>query len=110
VLVTLALVGPMLADAARLAGLQAVLARDGIWAAAILMPAGFFLSAAGRGTTQPNRFIVLVYAGMAALVTGASSGIGRATVRSPRRRWGVAYSPWRTPTSSRWRSRSAGSS
>jgi hypothetical protein len=77
VLVTLALVGLVFADAARLAGLQAVLARDGIWAAAILMPAGFFLSAAGRGTTRPNRLIVLVYAGMAALAVGVVSlGLG----------------------------------
>ena len=76
-LVTLALVGLMLADAAQLAGLQAVLARDGIWTAAILMPAGFFLSAAGRGVTQPNRFIVLLYVGMAALALGVISlGIG----------------------------------
>jgi hypothetical protein len=43
-------------------GVANVLARDGIWAAAILFPAGFFLSSATRGTTQPNRLIVLVYA------------------------------------------------
>src|ERR671932_578989 len=67
VLVTLALVGQILADAARLSGPLAVLARNGIWAAAILMPAGFFLSAAGRGVTAPTRFIVLLYAGVVAL-------------------------------------------
>src|ERR671932_2767980 len=67
VLVTLALVGQILADAARLSGPLAVLARNGIWAAAILMPAGFFLSAAGRGVTTPTCFIELLYAGVMAL-------------------------------------------
>src|ERR687884_807756 len=67
VLVTLALVGQIFADAARLSGPLAVLAHNGIWAAAILMPAGFFLSAAGRGVTAPNRFIALLYLGAAAL-------------------------------------------
>jgi hypothetical protein len=80
VLVTLSLVGLILADAARLSGLTALLARDGIWVAAILMPAGFFLSAAGRGLTQPNRLVVLLYAGMASRALGvASLGIGLLT-------------------------------
>jgi hypothetical protein len=74
---TLALVGQIFADAARLSGPLAVLARNGIWAAAILMPAGFFLSAAGRGITAPNRFIVLLYAGVVALALGVVAlGIG----------------------------------
>jgi hypothetical protein len=77
VLVTLALVGQILADAAHLSGALAVLARNGVWAAAILMPAGFFLSAAGRGITAPNRFIALLYAGVVALALGVVSlGIG----------------------------------
>jgi len=77
VLVILALVGQILADAARLSGVLNVLARDGIWAAAILMSAGFFLSAAGRGVTKPNRLIVLLYAGVVALAVGVVSlGIG----------------------------------
>jgi Ni,Fe-hydrogenase I cytochrome b subunit len=76
-LVTLALVGQILADAARMSGPLAVLAHTGIWAAAILMPAGFFLSAAGRGVTAPNRFIVLLYAGVVALALGVVTlGIG----------------------------------
>jgi hypothetical protein len=46
-------------------------------AAAILMPAGFFLSAIGAGREQPNRFVVLLYLGMAALAVGVVSlGIG----------------------------------
>jgi hypothetical protein len=73
VLVTLALVGLLLADEANLSGPLAPLARNGIWAAAILMPAGFFLSAAGRGRTQPNRLIVLLYVGMASLALGVGS-------------------------------------
>ena len=77
VLVSLALVGQLLADSAHLSGALAVLARDGIWAAAILMSAGFFLSAAGRGVTTPNRFIVLLYAGMLALALGVGAlGVG----------------------------------
>lgn len=77
VLVTLALVGLILVDAAEVSGLAAFLARNGIWAAAVLMPAGFFLSSAGRDVVRPNRLIVLLYAGMAALALGvASLGIG----------------------------------
>ena len=41
-------------------------------AAAILMPAGFFLSAAGRGGTPPNRLVVLLYVGMAVLGLGVA--------------------------------------
>jgi hypothetical protein len=44
VLVILALVGQMLADAAALDGVVELLARNGIWLAAVLFPAGFFLS------------------------------------------------------------------
>lgn len=76
VLVTLALVGQLLAGAAALTGLPATLAH-GVWAAAILMPAGFFLAAAGRGRTQPNQLIVLLYAGAVALAVGVVSlGVG----------------------------------
>ena len=57
-----------------------LLARDGIWAAAILMSSNFFLSAAGRGATAPNRFIALLYAGVVALGLGVVSlGIGLLT-------------------------------
>jgi hypothetical protein len=41
------------------------------------MPAGFFLAAIGRDAHQPNRLIVLLYAGMAALGLGVVAlGIG----------------------------------
>lgn len=76
-LVTLALVGQILADGAHLGGPLAILAQDGIWAAAILMSAGFFLSSAGRGVTKPNRLIGLVYAGAVSLALGVVSlGVG----------------------------------
>lgn len=70
VLVTLALVAQILADATHVSGVQASVARYGIPAAAILMSAGFFLSAAGRGVSQPNRFVILLYAGMVSLAAG----------------------------------------
>jgi hypothetical protein len=80
VLLVLALVGQILADAAHMSGLLAFFARTGIWAAAILMSGGFFLSAAGKGVTAPNRFIVLLYIGMASLALGVVSlGIGLLT-------------------------------
>jgi len=77
VLVTLALVGLILVDAADVSGVTGFLARNGIWAAAVLMPAGFFLSSAGRDVLSPNRLIVLLYAGVVALALGvAALGIG----------------------------------
>lgn len=80
VLVILALVGQVLADAAQMSGVLAFFARNGIWVAAILMPAGYFLAASGKGITEPNRFIVLLYAGVLALALGVVSlGIGLLT-------------------------------
>ena len=77
VLVTLALVCQILADAAETSGAVELVARNGIPAAAVLMPAGFFLSAAGRGATKPNRLIYLLYAGAVCLAAGAVSlGVG----------------------------------
>lgn len=80
VLVVLALVGQVLADGADLDGVASAVARNGIWAAAILFPAGFFLSSAGPGRTEPNRFILLLYTGVAALTAGVVAlGIGLLT-------------------------------
>jgi hypothetical protein len=73
VLVSLALLGLVLADGASMSGLLRVLARNGIWVAAILLPAGFFFSSAGRGRTTPNGFIALVYAGALSLAAGVVS-------------------------------------
>jgi hypothetical protein len=54
-----------------------VIARNGIWAAAILMPAGFLLSVIGRDVQQTNRFIWLVYLGAVSLAAGVITlGIG----------------------------------
>jgi len=76
VLVILSLVAQLLAGAASLSGMAALLS-NGIWAAAILMPAGFFLSATGRDRTRPNQLIILVYAGAIALALGVISlGLG----------------------------------
>lgn len=71
VLVILALLTQLLADAARLPGVLELIGRNAIAAAAVLMPAGFFLSALGRERTGPSGFIVLLYAGVVALAAGA---------------------------------------
>jgi hypothetical protein len=80
VFVIFALVAQLFADAADLDGAADVIARNGIWVAAVLFPAGFFLSSAGRGATQPNKLIVLVYLGAVALAAGVLAlGIGLLT-------------------------------
>ncbi|MEX2598719.1 MAG: hypothetical protein WD533_03585 [Dehalococcoidia bacterium] len=80
VLVILALVGQIYADAAAMSGVLELFARTGIWTAAILMSAGFFLSSAGQDVTAPNRFIWLVYLGAVALALGVVSlGVGLIT-------------------------------
>ena len=63
VLVILALVCVLYAEAAALPGSWGWLARSGVAFAAILMPAGFFLSSMGAGRQEPNRLVWLVYAG-----------------------------------------------
>jgi hypothetical protein len=70
VLVILALLCQIFADAANLDGIQGRVARDGVPLAAILISAGFFLSSAGKGRTQPNRFIVLLWTGVVSLAAG----------------------------------------
>ena len=55
--------------------------------AAILMPAGFFLSVMGRDPAKPNRLLVLLWIGAASLTAGlVSAGValiaaGSAAVR-----------------------------
>jgi hypothetical protein len=47
-----------------------------LWAA-ILMPAGFFLSVIGRDPTRPNRLVALIWLGAGVLAVGvASAGVG----------------------------------
>ena len=80
VLVILALICQVLADAAQMSGLPATVAREGVPLAAILMPAGFFFSSMGRGAEQPNRLVVLLYAGAVSLAVGAVAlGVGLLT-------------------------------
>jgi hypothetical protein len=80
VLVILGLVCQPLVDAARMSGAAESIARSGIPLAAILMSSGFFLSSIGRDRREPNRLIVLLWAGVASLGVGAVSlGIGLLT-------------------------------
>jgi hypothetical protein len=54
-----------------------VVARSGVPIAAILMPAGFFLSVLGKDPQKPNRLIVLLWLGVASLTAGLlAAGIG----------------------------------
>ncbi len=76
-LVTLGLVGAILTDATTLDGFIGWVARSGIPFAAILMPAGFFLSSTGPGRTKPNGLVWLVWIGAVFLAAGAITlGIG----------------------------------
>ena len=81
VLVILALVCQLFVDAIDLAGFGAIVARSGVAAAAILMSAGFFLSSAGTGRSEPNGLIALVYVGAASLAAGTLT-LGWALVSS----------------------------
>ncbi len=84
-LVTLGLVGLILADAARLRGVLGVLGRHGIPVGALLISAGFFLSSTGEGTTSPNGLIVVLWLGAAALSIGLLT-LGVSLIVGPRRR------------------------
>lgn len=80
VLVVLGLVCQLLLDPSGLTGTARAVAGTGVPLAAILMPAGFFLSVAGRDVAQPNRLIALVWAGAAALAAGVVTlGVGLLT-------------------------------
>jgi hypothetical protein len=80
VLLVLALVCQLLADTAGLDGTFDWLARSGVAVAALLMPAGFFLSSVGAGRDRPNGLVAMVFAGAAVLALGlASLGVGLLT-------------------------------
>lgn len=70
VLVTLGLVGLILADATRMTGLRGYLARHAVPIGALLMSAGFFMSSADPGATEPNDMIILVWIGAVSLAIG----------------------------------------
>ena len=77
VLVILSLVIQFYADALGAGGPLALAGRNGVPLAAILMPAGFFLSSMGAGRTRPNRLIWLVYLGALSLAVGVVAlGLG----------------------------------
>lgn len=62
-LATLGLVGIALTDLAGLQGWRAQVGRWAIPASAVVMPAGFFLSSASSGATEPNGLDALITAG-----------------------------------------------
>ncbi|GAB2621419.1 hypothetical protein [Pseudactinotalea suaedae] len=76
VLVILGLVVMLLVAEAGVTGIAAGLSTGVLWAA-ILTPAGFFLSVIGRDPAKPNRLRYLIYAGGLVLVLGvAAAGVG----------------------------------
>ncbi|MGH2445131.1 MAG: hypothetical protein ACRDGD_03735 [Candidatus Limnocylindria bacterium] len=81
-LLVLALVALRYVDETALRGGWLWLARHGIPSAAILMPAGFFLSVLDPAATAPSALIGLVYAGGVLLVTSVLT-IGIGLLRAP---------------------------
>ncbi|MFI7546613.1 hypothetical protein [Actinoplanes sp. NPDC049599] len=76
VLVILGLLVLLLTRLNDVAGLWQTLS-SGVLLAAILMPAGFFLSVLGRDPQRPGKLIALLWAGAASLVVGlGSAGFG----------------------------------
>ncbi|MCP3098018.1 hypothetical protein LZ198_03905 [Myxococcus sp. K15C18031901] len=64
-------------DAARLPFAFDLAARYGVPVAALLMPAGFFLSVLGKEPERPNRLMALLWVGALALAVGlVSAGVG----------------------------------
>jgi hypothetical protein len=70
VLLVLGMVILTVIDAADIDGWWSIIARNGVPAAAILMPAGFFLSVIGTDPKKPNRFVVLLWIGVVSLTAG----------------------------------------
>jgi hypothetical protein len=80
VLLLLALLCQVFADATSQTGVLDWLSRAGVAVAALLMPGGFFFSSMGAGRTQPNKLIWMVFAGAALLaVSLVSLGVGLLT-------------------------------
>ncbi|WP_265523280.1 hypothetical protein [Oerskovia flava] len=77
VLVILGLVCVLLAEATDLTGFWRWLAATGVLVSAIVMPAGFFLSALGSGREKPSRAVVLLPVGAVVLAAGVVTlGVG----------------------------------
>jgi len=80
VLLILALLCQVFADATNQSGLLDWISRSGVAVGALLMPGGFFIASMGKGREKPNGFIALVFAGAALLaVSLACLGIGLLT-------------------------------
>jgi hypothetical protein len=80
VLLILALLCQLFADAAGQSGVLDWLSRSGVAVAALLMPGGFFFSSMGAGRDKPNRLVALVFVGAGVLaVSLLSLGIGLLT-------------------------------
>ncbi|MBA3626494.1 MAG: hypothetical protein H0W60_01980 [Chloroflexi bacterium] len=84
IMLILALVLLRYVDETRLTGRWLWLARHGVPLAAILMPAGFFLSVLSPDATEPNALIYLVIAGGLFLI-GSVLTMGVTLVRGPSR-------------------------
>jgi len=77
VLLVLSMVILSVISYAALDGLWMQVARLGVPIAAILMPAGFFLSVLGRDPQRPNRLILLLWLGVVSLTAALiTAGIG----------------------------------
>jgi hypothetical protein len=83
VLLVLSLVTLRYVDETNLPEWLSAVARHSIPAAAVLLPAAFFLSVLSPGATQPNAMIYLAYVGAAALALGVLV-LGVGLVRRPR--------------------------
>lgn len=76
VLLILGLLIQVILDRADVPGWSSTLA-SGVLYAAILMPAGFFLSVHGRDPQRPNALRVLIWLGAASLIIGlVAAGVG----------------------------------
>lgn len=73
VLVILGIVVRIAVDLAGVTGLASTLSYGVLWAA-ILMPAGFFLSVTARGADRPNGLVALIWLGALSLTVGVVSG------------------------------------
>ncbi len=81
VLLILALVCLRYVDEARLPAWAKSVVREAVPLAAILLPAGFFLSVLSPTATEPNAFIYCAYAGALSLTVGLL-GLGVGLLRS----------------------------
>jgi len=83
VLLVLSLVTLRYVDEANLPGWLKSVARHSVPAAAVLLPAAFFLSVLSPEATEPNAMIYLAYAGAVSLALGVLV-LGIGLVRRPR--------------------------